>query len=307
MKDDLHNYIRPGIIHFMAYPFASSGDGPIAESVERIVNDDFFEAIEITRINGAKERAAVKKLIDTAGMTVGFGAQPYILKQGLNLSDFDEEKRLQTVEVLKGAVDQAYEMGAKKFGFLSGPKPKDKRDTDRALERLAQSIIEIGRYAKSKGDILLSLETFDDSTEKFALIGTNRLGVELAREVRKAIPDFGLMVDLSHLPMQGETVREAMTVTAEYLNHAHIGTCVISDPDDPAYGDKHPYFSHPKSECHVPEVREFLAGLFDIGYLREDAPERNIVSFEVQPLGDEKVDGVIADAKRVLREAWRLL
>ena len=45
----------------------------------------------------------------------------------------------------------------------------------------------------------------------------------------------------------------------------------------------------------------------ELGYLRPDAPERNIVAFEVQPLGGQRSRAVIADAKRVLREAWRTL
>lgn len=305
MKSSLHDYMKVGLIHFMAYPFAASGDGDIVRTIEEIAVDDFFDAIEITRINDVEQRKIAKAIIDTAGMTVGFGAQPYILKGKLNLNSTDEQERAKAVKVLKEAVDQAYEMGARKLGFLSGPKPETGQDE--ALALLADSITQIGRYAASKGDLILSLETFDDSTDKCALIGTNRLAVELSREVRKTIPDFGLMIDLSHLPMQGETINEALTVAKEHINHAHIGSCVIRDPSDPAYGDLHPAFSHPKGECGVPEVREFLRGLLEIGYLSEDASERPVVSFEVQPLGGQTTGPVVANAKRVLREAWRTL
>lgn len=306
MKDSLHDYMKVGIVHFMAYPFALSGQEPVAESIGRIVADDFFDAVEVTRINDDAERRTVAGLLDSAGVTVGFGAQPYVLKGRLNLNSTDEAERARAIEVLKGGIDQAYGLGAGKFGFLSGPKPPA-GERDRALELLADSIVELGRYAQSKGDLRLSLETFDDSTDKKALIGTNRLAVELAQEVRKAVPSFGLMVDLSHLPMQGESPRQALEATREVINHAHIGNCVIRDTTDPAYGDLHPYFGHPKGENNVPEVREFLRCLLDIGYLREDAPERGIVAFEVQPLGGQCSEAVIADAKRVLREAWRTL
>ncbi|MBF0696572.1 sugar phosphate isomerase/epimerase family protein [Actinomyces bowdenii] len=306
MKDSLHDYMKVGIVHFMAYPFALSGEGRIAESVAEIVEDEFFDEIEITRVNDQAERDAVKGLLASSGMTVGFGAQPYILKGKLDLNSTNEEERSKAVDTLKSAIDQAYEVGAGKLGFLSGPRPPA-QDRERALELLADSIIELGRYAKSKGDLVLSLETFDDSTDKKALIGTNRLACELAYEVRKAIPDFGLMVDLSHLPMQGETIRQALSATEEFINHAHIGNCVIRDTQDPAYGDLHPHFGHPKGENNVPQVRDFLRGLLDIGYLREDAPERNVVAFEVQPLGDQRAAVIIAEAKRVLREAWRIL
>lgn len=305
MKVSLHDYMKVGIVHFMAYPKTITGDGPVADTVKDIVCDEFFDEIELTKVNDPAERERVKTLLASSGVAVGFGAQPLILKGGLNLNSFDEDERRKAIEGMKVGIDQAYELGAKKFGFLSGQKPSDRQDE--AMQLLADSIVEMGRYAKSKGDLVLSLETFDDSTEKFALIGTNALAVELAKEVRKAIPDFGLMVDLSHLPMQGETVRQALTVTEEFINHAHIGSCVISDLNDPAYGDKHPRFGHPKGESSVPEVREFLRGLLDIGYLREDASDRNIVAFEVQPLGTEETAAVIAEAKRTLREAWRTL
>jgi len=306
MKDSLHDYMKVGIVHFMAYPFALSGEEPVADSIAEIVEDDFFDAIEVTRINDDAERRRVADILATSGATVGFGGQPYILKGKLNLNSPDEEERAHAIDILKGGIDQAYELGAGKFGFLSGPKPPaDQRD--QALELLADSIVQLGRYARSKGDLVLSLETFDDSTDKKAFIGTNRLACELAYEVRKAIPNFGLMVDLSHLPMQGENSRQALSVTKEFINHAHIGNCVIGDPSHPDYGDLHPYFGHPEGENNVPQVREFLRCLLDIGYLRPDAPERNIVAFEVQPLGGQRSRAVIADAKRVLREAWRTL
>ena len=306
MKDSLHDYMKVGIVHFMAYPFALSGEEPVADSIAEIVEDDFFDAIEVTRINDDAERRRVADILATSGATVGFGGQPYILKGKLNLNSPDEQERAHAIEVLKGGIDQAYELGAGKFGFLSGPKPPAAQ-RDQALELLADSIVQLGRYARSKGDLVLSLETFDDSTDKKALVGTNRMACELAYEVRKAIPNFGLMVDLSHLPMQGETSRQALRVTQEFINHAHIGNCVIGDPNHPDYGDLHPYFGHPEGENNVPQVREFLRCLLDIGYLRPDAPERNIVAFEVQPLGGQRSRAVIADAKRVLREAWRTL
>lgn len=133
------------------------------------------------------------------------------------------------------------------------------------------------------------------------------MACELVYEVRKAIPDSGLMVDLSHLPMQGETLHQALSVTREFINHAHIGNCVIGDPNHPDHGDLHTYFGHPDGENNVPQVREFLRCLLDIGYLREDAPARNIVAFEVQPRPGQRSRAVVADARRVLREAWRTL
>lgn len=309
MKDSLHDYMKVGIVHFMAYPETMGGDGPVVETMSEIVSNEYFEAIEITRVNDPEEAARVKGLLGSSGMNIGFGAQPIELRAGLNLNSFDEAERRKAVDALKDAVDKAYYFGAGKLGFISGKRPD--KNVDEAKQLLADSIIEIGQYANTTGDgsLVLSLETFDNDTDKKALIGTNRESVEFSREVRRHLPNFGLMLDLSHIPMQGETIREALTVAEEHINHAHIGTCVISDPNDPLYGDKHPRMLHPLSEAKIPEVREYLSVLMDIGYIRDDAPERNVVAFEVMPAAGtyETSQSVIAEAQRVLREAWRLL
>lgn len=303
MKTDLQHYMQVGIVHFMAYPSAMSFEGPIAESVEKIVTDDFFSAIEITKINDAAERSKVASILQSGRMAVGLGAQPVLLKNKGDLNSFDEETRQTAINLVKGAIDQAYELGATKLGFLSGPKPE--KDVDKALQLLTDSIIDLSKYAKSKGDLVLSLETFDDETDKKCLIGPNHLAVEVAKEVRKVDPTFGLMLDLSHLPMQRETSKDALLIARDYINHAHIGNCYIKDKNDPAYGDQHPRFGYPGSENDVAELTEYLRGLLEIGYIGEGS--RNVVAFEVKPVGNESSDVIIAQSKRTLIEAWARL
>ena len=141
MKESLRDYMKVGIVHFMAYPFAASGEEPVADAVAEIVEDEFFDAIEVTRINDEAERRRVAGILSTAGVAVGFGGQPYVLKGGLNLNSSNEEERAHAIDVLKKGIDQAYELGAGKFGFLSGPRPPaDERD--RALELLVDSIVQ---------------------------------------------------------------------------------------------------------------------------------------------------------------------
>lgn len=303
MSANLHNSMKVGIVHFMAYPETMGGDGPTVETVKKIVQDDFFSGIEITSINSLEDRKEVAQILESGRMTVGFGAQPILLRNKGNLNSFDEAERRRAIELVKGGIDQAYELNASKFGFLSGAKPDADQDT--ALQLLTDSIKELCEYARSKGDLILSLETFDDETDKKCLIGSNKLAVELAKEVRKVDPTFGLMLDLSHLPMQRETSFNALTVARDYINHAHIGNCYIKDTSDPAYGDQHPRFGYPGSEVDVPELAEYLRVLLEIGYIGEG--NKNIVAFEVKPVGTESSDIVIAQSKRTLVDAWSLL
>lgn len=121
-----------------------------------------------------------------------------------DLNSLQEEERQRAVELVKGAVDDAYRLGATNLAFMSG-KDKLPEHRERALGQLIRSIQEICRHARSKGDLEILLEPFDQDTQFRCLIGPSRLAVEVAQEVRKIDPSFGLMVDMSHLPMLRET------------------------------------------------------------------------------------------------------
>jgi len=167
---------------------------------------------------------------------------------------------------------------------------------------LVSSAKEICDYAKSKGDLGIVLEVFDQEIDKKCLIGPAKDARRVAEEVREEFDNFGLMVDLSHLPLLGETPAQAIIPVKDYLVHAHMGNCIMRDKEHPGYGDQHPRFGIKGGENDVKELTEYLKVLLDIGFLNPENPP--IVSFEVKPLADESSEVVIANAKRVLREAW---
>lgn len=61
MNEPIRKYMKVGLVHFMAYPTTIRGEGPVAETVRKVVLDDCFEAIEIITVKNPGERAAVKK------------------------------------------------------------------------------------------------------------------------------------------------------------------------------------------------------------------------------------------------------
>lgn len=300
MNEPIRKYMRVGLVHFMAYPTTIKGEGPVVETIRKVVLDDYFSAIEITTVKSDADRSAVKKMLDSAHMTVCYGAQPRLLTTGLNINDLDEEGRQKAIANLKEGIDEAYEMGAKGFAFLSGKYEEDKKE--QAFEALVKSTNEICAYTKSKGNMSVALEVFDYDVDKKSLIGPASLALRYAKEIRKEHAHFGLMVDLSHIPLIHETIEESLLPVKDYIIHAHIGNCVVKSPDLPAYGDVHPRFGFPGGENDVREVVDYLRVLLDIGFLNTKKPP--VVSFEIKPFGDEDPDIVIANAKRTLNEAW---
>jgi sugar phosphate isomerase/epimerase len=300
VNESMYKYMKVGLIHFMAYPATMKGEGPIVESIRKIAYDAYFNAIEISWIKDAKAKEEVKKILAASHLTVAYGGQPRLLTTGLNINDTNEEGRLQAVATLKEGIDEACELGAVGFAFLSGKYEGSRKEE--AYQALIRSTKELCVYAKSKGSIKVVHEIFDYDIDKKSLVGPAELARRYAAEIRKEHDNFGLMVDLSHLPLIRESAAAAILPVKDYLVHAHIGNCVVKSPDLPAYGDMHPRFGFPGGENDVDEVAEFLKVLLQIGFLNENNPP--IVSFEVKPFGDEDPEIVMANAKRTLNMAW---
>ena len=299
MKDSLQSYMKVGIVHFMAYPECMKGEGPIYDTVTKVVEDEFFSAIEITWIKDPAERQRVKNLLATSHMVVGYGAQPCLLSQKLNLNHFDAAERKKAVDQVKACIDEAAEVGAGAVAVLSGVDPGERREE--AFKLLVDSVKELCGHAKAKG-LRFILESFDSKYDKKCLIGPAKDALALCKAVRKDYRDFGIMVDLSHLPIQDESPKKSLgTLKKDNIAHIHIGNSV-KQQGHVAYGDQHPRFGLPGGENDVPQLVEFLKALFEIGYLGKG--KWPVVAFEVKPLAGETSGAVIASAKRTLLEAW---
>jgi len=304
MNTPLHHTVRPGLVHFMAYPVIK-GEGPIIESLTEVLNDPFFEVLEIAWIKDPAIRAQAKALIESSGVTAMYGAHPRLLTQGLNLNSLDPNTRERAVAEMRTGIDEALELGISDFALLSGPYP-GAQDEAAAMDALTTSLGEVCRYAADHG-VAVSLEVFDRSIDKKCLIGPAPSARAIAERVKTDHQNFGLIVDLSHIPLLEESPAEALRPVREHIDHIHIGNAYMADPNDPAYGDLHPRFGYPGSVNDVPELVAFLRELFNIGYLKSEGTHRSTISFELKPVGDESPRTVIANGQRKLVEAWSQL
>jgi sugar phosphate isomerase/epimerase len=304
MKEPIQHYMEIGIVHFVAYP-CINGDGPVLETVRKICLDPYFDVIEISWIHDAAVRSEVKDMLETSGMNVAYCAHPWLLTQKMDLNSEDGVHRDTAIKVVKEAIDDAAYYDVKCVALLSGAYPGlDGKIA--AINRLDDSLQQICQYA-SQYNIDIVLEIFDQEVDKKRLIGKTADAVEIAGKVSSVCDNFGLMVDLSHLPLLGETAKQALEPVQPYLKHIHIGNCYMRERDDPAWGDLHPRFGYPGSENDVEQIVDFLRVLFEIGYLKKDAVKRPIISFEIKPVGLEEPDLIIANAKRKLNAAWARL
>jgi len=310
MQEPLETYCNVGIVHPMAFPATAGGEGPILETLSHIASDSFFSAVEVTWIKQAKVRADAAAMLATAGMDVIFAAQGPLLQQKLSLCDLSQAGRRKAVDACKALVDQAYELDASILVVASGPDPGE-ADRASATAALVESLGQLCADCQEKAGermLSISLENFDRTVQKKALIGPTREAAAVAEAVWAGHSNFGLTIDLSHQALLREKVDEMVLSAMDHLIHVHIGNCVPTDTSHPAFGDRHPRFGIAGGAVGVEELKRFLEALVYAGYFKRNTPTTMpVISFEVQPMGGESPELVIANAKRTLLHAWARL
>ena len=308
MKENWSKYFNVGTIHFMSFPEVMKGEGPILETLEKILANDFFTAVEITRIKDDDVREEARKMLQSSHIVAAYGAQPVLLSNKLNINSLVEEERRKAVDEVKKCIDEAAFLGTKGVAVLSGVHPGKELEKE-GIKKLIESLEELCDYSQ-KYDLKFELETFDYDVDKKCLIGKSELAADVAKQVRKKYSNFGLILDLSHFPIQYEKTEKALKNSIDYITHLHIGNCLLKDKNHPAYGDQHPRFGVEGGENDVEQVREFFSVLFDLGWLKKEGAkpgEKPIISFEVKPMAGEKSNIVLANSIRVFKEAWASL
>jgi sugar phosphate isomerase/epimerase len=300
MKDPWHSYLQLGIVHFMAFPECLAGDGPQLETLQVIGHDPFFDAVDVGPINDGAQRRECAALLRDCQMRVTFACQPLQLRHRLDLNAADPIQRRRAVEAILGCLDQARELGAVSLALMSG-KNVPTAERPGALELLIQSLREICRAARDRAGLPVVLEIFDYDIDKKALVGTCATAATVARAVRLDFRDFGLLHDLSHIYLCHEEPARHLPLIREHLVHVHLGNSV-RDPRHPLFGDSHPHFGLAGGDNDVPQVRDFLRTLFDIGYLRPG--RRPVVGFEVKPPASVSPQTALANIKRTWHQAW---
>jgi len=298
-----------GVIHPLIYLECRGGAGPIMETLPAIINDTDFGAIEIAPIKDPDVRQKAKALLAQSQLQVVYLPVLPVLLEKLEPGSADPDLRHAALSRLKALVDEAIDFGCV-MAMVQGPLDPGPDQRPATTERLADDLRELCDYATAHSRqrrLFLTFENFDrDIEKKKRLIGPTAEAVALARAIDR--PNFGLTIDLSHLPLLHETAAEALHTAAPYLIHAHIGNCVIDHPASPLYGDFHPRFGHPLGRNDLPQVVDYLRQLDDVQYwsrARERLGNTPILSMELRTIpGEESPEAVLANGKRTFVRAW---
>ena len=301
MIEPVELYCRLGIVHFMAFPQVAHDETILLPTVEQIARMPDFRCIELKLVEDERLLKPLKALLESSMLDLSLAAQPAILAAGLDPGSADRTNRERALGLLTRHVDQAIELEAESLSLLSGPDPApDNRPGN--LERTADLIAELCAYSEARHGPGIVLEVFDREIDKKALVGPAETAAHLCELVyARGAGNFGLCVDLSHLPLLAETPAQAVDPVRDYLVSAHLGNAVL-DKKHPLYGDRHPGFGTRAGANRIDQTRDFINALKNAGFFNRKHPP--MVSFEVKPSPTEKSEIVIAAALRVFRRAW---
>jgi sugar phosphate isomerase/epimerase len=295
-----------GVVHGLAFVACRGGEGPIVETLQHIVNDATFGAVEIGPPKDPAVRKQARELLAAAQLQVVYLPILPQLIENHPVAHEDAAERKHALEMAKVLLDQAIEFNATLAMLISPRDPgPDLREAMR--ERFIEDLRALCDYVDAKATsrrLFITLENFDRDIEKKRLIGPTVEAAALADAVGR--DNFGLTIDLSHLPLLNETPEHALRTAGRHLIHAHIGNCVLHHRDSPLFGDFHPRFGHPQGCNDTPEVVEFIRQLHAVNFFdqaRAWLGGTPIVSMEIRQ-NDESSETVLANGKRTFMRAW---
>ncbi len=304
MQGSIYEYMKVGIVHFKAFPQCVNGVGPFEETVSKLCEDDFFTAIEMGTIKDVQQRQEVKKLLDQSGLEVVYATQPVMFPGKLNLNHPDKGERKKAIKAVFNCLKEAYDIGATAVRIPAGKDPGD-AGREEGMKLLIDSFAQILEEAKKFGNPMITLKIFDRAIDKESIIGPAPDALRIAEALSPSYDRFALLTDLSHFPLLGESIDYTLEMLQKYVKAFQIGNCVFKDRLSPMYGDLQPRFGVPGGEVTTEMVSQYFRKLADLKLIGRDT--RPVMSAEVRPLlAGETSEIVIANTKRVFKEAWAL-
>lgn len=297
--------MRVGLLHIMTLPKSTTGPAEYTKTLERILFDPYFGAVEINPPADKGMISEVRDMLKKSDFDVILSGARTLYTNDLDLNSLDETERMKAVDAIKSVIEMAAELEVHKVHFVSGKQVSSIYERPKAIKVLIKSLKEICSFAEKVKDIEITFEIHDYNIDRKRLIGPSIDARRVAKAIRKDFDNFGLMHDLSHFPLIRETSYSALNTVKKYLNHIHVGNCVVRDKSHYRYGDTHPMFSISEGEIGAEELAEFLEVLFAIGYLKEGS--KPSISIEILTWEGEDPEDIISNAKETLNKAWEMV
>jgi len=297
------DYFKLGINHHLLFPAVTEDWDLHEQTLKKLAQMEIIEVLDIFLPLEAERQQRELDIIWACRKEVVYNTPLLGLAPEMNPHSSDPQVYQRTVQCALAHMEAAHRARASKMNIASGPDPGPS-ERPAAKARFVQFLCELGRGA-AEHEMQVLIEPFDRSIGKNFLIGPTAEAAEIVERVHgEGVENVALMLDMGHVPLLDEDIHQAFRISAPYLHHTHIGSCVKRHPDNEFYGDKHPPWGLAEGECDVPEVVDFFDAAFEVGYL--GSGQRATVSLEMQPYPDLSAEESIDIWLEKLEQAWAL-
>ncbi|MHA6482918.1 sugar phosphate isomerase/epimerase family protein [Paenibacillus sp. strain BS8-2] len=301
MNEPWSQYLRLGINHHLLFPDSFESIAVHRRSLPEVLGYPEFEVIDMFLANDMEAGIEEAELVKSSTKEPIYNC-PLMMSPTRNPHSPDPVIRRETQDEVIAHLLRARSIGARKAVIASGVNPGESL----FAEQTAYFVDYVYALCQAVPDMEVLIEPFDRSIGKNLLIGSTREAADVIRQVRERGPhNAGLLIDMGHIPLMGETFEGALQEAKPYVRHIHLGSCVMSNPTNPLYGDMHPPWGYADGENDVPELIEFLRELFRIGYLGGES--KPTVTLEMRPYPGKSERQSVDIFLSKLDEAWRAL
>ncbi len=297
MRSELQDFAKIGLCHNSLFPFK---DDPVPhlDTIRYIVSREDIELVELTIPYGQEYREKALEIIEESNKTVIYNG--YLMPTSkMSQGTLSYTEREQILMLAKDQVDVAYRAGAI---YLVQSIGKDPGENYRkiAYKGLKEYMQELAAYMLERGEMKLLIEPMDRDLHKKSLCGPTKEIIEFLNTLN--LPNVGVIVDIAHIPLMGESFEHAIKTSGKFLHHVHLGNCILKDRIHPLWGDMHPPIGIKGGEIGIPELIKVFKLLLDVGYLSK--AKRSTLTLEIRSMDDKNADEIIDENLSMIYRAW---
>jgi sugar phosphate isomerase/epimerase len=300
MNEAFTRYARLGLVHHMLYARSVEDPEYHVRTLETMLARTDIETLDCCLPYGRERQERLVPAICQSGKVhIAFALHLFPLRK-LSLAATSYAEQAQVRMIVSDFIRQAVAMGATGFVFASGGPPY--AETTKAHQAAFLDFCRWFCEQLAPHGIDALLEPFDFDFDKKFAYGPLDVNLELVEQVRRDFPNIGIELDVAHLPLMREEAVSSIRRSAPFLKRVHLGNCVMKNPADIFYGDRHPPIGYPGGEIDVAELVPILSTLLEVGFLNRE--NRGDVIVEMNPFPGRSEDDSVADNFARVNQAW---
>lgn len=294
----LRKYMRLGVNHHLLYADVIKNPSEHLRTLKILLADPRLEIIDMWYPWEIQEDAL--NAINDSGKTIYYNMGNRSGQRSLAPASMDEDYRRYSLEVYLDELKRAKMCNTQKIITNSGPNDIEHRE--KCKDYLVEFYIELCKHAE---EIMVIIEPTDWDTSKYKLIGSSLDAVDICQRVKYAgYENIGSMIDMCHVPLMHETISKAVLDTGKYLEHIHLGNCVL-DKSSPYFGDKHPGIGIEGGIFGVSDIAELFKLGLSSGYFNKES--KGSVSIEMRPLPGQSSEECFNKYYDTICQAWDMV